>query len=105
VAAEHAHSDAIGCVDETGTAKSGQHTTGVKRQPSEVQNLATFSLAFRKQSPQRYRIKDTHRGSEVWEIRHARRNAQASRSHRRTRRQRLAALGINPDKFNSVPLR
>jgi SRSO17 transposase len=32
VAAEHAHPDAIGCVDETGTAKSGQHTTGVKRQ-------------------------------------------------------------------------
>lgn len=32
VATEHAHSDAIGCVDETGTAKSGQHTTGVKRQ-------------------------------------------------------------------------
>jgi SRSO17 transposase len=32
VAAEHAHPDAIGCVDETGTAKSGHHTTGVKRQ-------------------------------------------------------------------------
>jgi SRSO17 transposase len=42
-----------------------------ERQPSEVQNLATYSPAFRKQSPQRYRIKDTHRGSEVWEIRHA----------------------------------
>ena len=35
---------------------------------------------------------------------HARRNAQASRSHRRTRRQRLAELRINPDKIKSVPL-
>ena len=40
-----------------------------ERQPSEVQNLATYSPAFRKQTPQKYRIKDTHRGSEVWEIR------------------------------------
>lgn len=39
------------------------------RQPSEVQNLARYSPAFREQAPQRYRVKDTHRGSEVWEIR------------------------------------
>ena len=32
VASEHAHPDAIGCVDETGTAKSGRETAGVKRQ-------------------------------------------------------------------------
>lgn len=32
VAAEHAHPEAIGCVDESGTAKSGQHTVGVGRQ-------------------------------------------------------------------------
>ena len=32
VATEHAHPDAIGCVDETGTAKSGRETAGVKRQ-------------------------------------------------------------------------
>ena len=38
-------------------------------QPSEVQNLAKYSPAFREQTPQRYCIKDTHRGSEVWEIR------------------------------------
>ena len=42
-----------------------------ERQPGEVQNLATYSPAFRKQTPQRYRIKDTHRGSQVWEIRWA----------------------------------
>lgn len=39
------------------------------QQPSEVQNLAKYSPAFRDQTPQRYRIKDTQRGSEVWEIR------------------------------------
>lgn len=32
VASEHAHPEAIGCVDETGTAKSGSETAGVKRQ-------------------------------------------------------------------------
>lgn len=32
VAAEHASLDAIGCIDETGTSKSGNHTAGVKRQ-------------------------------------------------------------------------
>jgi SRSO17 transposase len=40
-----------------------------ERQPSKVQNLAKYSPAFRKQTPQRYRIKETCRGSEVWEIR------------------------------------
>ena len=33
---------------------------------------------------------------------HARRNAQASKSHRKTRRKRLAKLGINPDQIKSV---
>ena len=32
VAQEHAHPEAIGCVDESGTAKSGRHTVGVGRQ-------------------------------------------------------------------------
>jgi len=32
VATEHAHRDAIGCVDESGTAKSGKDTVGVSRQ-------------------------------------------------------------------------
>lgn len=34
----------------------------------EVNNLATYSPAFRQQSWQRYRIKDTDRGPEVWEV-------------------------------------
>lgn len=37
--------------------------------PSEVQNLAQHSPTFTNQTPQRYRIKDTHKGPEVWEIR------------------------------------
>jgi SRSO17 transposase len=32
IATEHADPMAIGCIDETGTAKSGNHTAGVKRQ-------------------------------------------------------------------------
>ncbi len=40
-----------------------------ERQPHEVQNLVTYSPAFREQAPQRYRIKDTHQGSDVWEVR------------------------------------
>jgi SRSO17 transposase len=32
VAREHAHKDAIGCLDESGTAKSGSHTAGAARQ-------------------------------------------------------------------------
>ena len=32
VATEHAHPEAVGIVDETGTVKSGPHTAGVKRQ-------------------------------------------------------------------------
>ncbi len=32
IAQEHVHPEAIGCVDESGTAKSGRHTAGVSRQ-------------------------------------------------------------------------
>ena len=32
VARDHAHSEAIGCVDESGTAKSGRETVGASRQ-------------------------------------------------------------------------
>lgn len=35
---------------------------------SEVRNLAKYSPVFRKQSWQRYRIKDTDHGPEVWEV-------------------------------------
>ncbi len=32
IAKDHAHSEAIGCVDESGTTKSGRETVGVGRQ-------------------------------------------------------------------------
>ena len=32
VAREHAHPEAVGCIDESGTAKSGSHTAGTARQ-------------------------------------------------------------------------
>ena len=37
-----------------------------RRPSSEVQNLVRYSPAFRKQKWQRYRIKDTEHGPEVW---------------------------------------
>jgi len=41
------------------------------RHCSEVRNLARYSPVFRKQKWQRYRIKDTQRGPEVWEVKWA----------------------------------
>ena len=38
---------------------------------SEVRNLAKYSPVFRKQAWQRYRIKDTDKGPEVWEVKWA----------------------------------
>lgn len=42
----------------------------VARRPkaSEVRDLLTYSPVFREQSWQRYRIKDTNKGPEVWEV-------------------------------------
>lgn len=39
-----------------------------RRPSSEVRNLLTYSPVFREQSWQRYRIKDTDKGPEVWEV-------------------------------------
>ena len=41
------------------------------RPSSEVQNLLRYSPVFRRQRWQRYRIKDTTRGPEVWEVKWA----------------------------------
>lgn len=43
-----------------------------RRPSSEVQHLLRYSPEFRDQSWQRYRIKDTQRGPEVWEVKWAR---------------------------------
>ena len=46
-----------------------QYPRFARRPPAcEVQNLAKYSPLFREQSWQRYRIKDTTKGPEVWEI-------------------------------------
>jgi len=42
-----------------------------RRPSSEVRNLLTYSPVFREQSWQRYRIKDTTNGPEVWEVKWA----------------------------------
>ncbi len=53
----------------TGRPKKYPRLRRREQQPSEVQNLAKHSPAFHEQTPQRYRIKDTHHGEEVWEVR------------------------------------
>ena len=47
-----------------------KHIPRVTRQPPacEVRNLVKYSSRFQKQSWQPYRIKDTQRGPEVWEV-------------------------------------
>jgi len=42
-----------------------------ERRSSEVQNLLRYSPTFRKKRWQRYRVKDTQRGPEVWEVKWA----------------------------------
>jgi SRSO17 transposase len=42
-----------------------------RRLPCEVRNLVKYSPVFRQQSWQRYRIKDTDKGPEVWEVKWA----------------------------------
>lgn len=62
-----------------GPKKQGEKGGRPKRYPrvarrcpsSEVRNLLTCSPLFREQSWQRYRIKDTDKGPEVWEVKWA----------------------------------
>ena len=37
--------------------------------PCEVQNLCKYSPGLSSQTPQRYRVRDSHKGPEVWEVR------------------------------------
>lgn len=49
-----------------------KHPRVVRRRPScEVRNLLKYSPVFREQTWQRYRIKDTCKGPEVWEVKWA----------------------------------
>jgi len=52
--------------------RAKEYPRRARRRPScEVRNLATYSPVFREQSWQRYRIKDTDKGPEVWEVKWA----------------------------------
>ena len=52
--------------------RSKQYPRLARRRPScEVRNLVKYSPVFREQSWQRYRIKDTDKGPEVWEVKWA----------------------------------
>ena len=49
--------------------RSKKYPRLARRRPScEVQNLVIYSPVFQEQSWQRYRIKDTDKGPEVWEV-------------------------------------
>ena len=52
------------------TGRRAKYPRLTRRQapPCEVQNLARYSPGFREQPAQKYRIKDTCHGPEVWEI-------------------------------------
>ena len=54
-----------------GRPKSYPRLAARDRRGCEVQNLARYAPVFRKQQWQRYRIKDTQHGPEVWEVKWA----------------------------------
>jgi hypothetical protein len=56
--------------EKRGRANAAPDKTGLaaSQRSSEVQNLLRYSSVFRRQRWQRYRIKDTTRGPEVWEV-------------------------------------
>jgi SRSO17 transposase len=56
----------------TGKGRPKQYPRVARRRASsEVRNLLKYSPEFREQSWQRYRIKDTDKGPEVWEVKWA----------------------------------
>ena len=57
IATGHAHDEAIGTIDETGTAKSRSHTCGVKRQYNAIAvKLKTPSTVSRWLTPRRHLV-------------------------------------------------
>lgn len=60
-----------GCSRRRGRKKKYPRLAARGRRSSEVQNLARYSPTFYQQKWQRYRIKDTERGPEVWEVKWA----------------------------------
>jgi SRSO17 transposase len=55
--------------NHTGRPKKYPRLSARDRVGNEVQNLAKYSPCFTQQAPQRYRISDTHKGPEVWDVR------------------------------------
>jgi SRSO17 transposase len=54
---------------KSGRGRHKKYPHVARRRPaSEVRNLVRYSPTFREQSWQRYRIKDTNKGPEVWEV-------------------------------------
>jgi SRSO17 transposase len=54
---------------KSGRGRHKKYPRVARRRPvSEVRNLLRYSPVFREQSWQRYRIKDTDKGPEVWEV-------------------------------------
>jgi SRSO17 transposase len=55
--------------NESGQAATILRLKAGQKPPSRVRDLARHSSAFHAQTPQRYRIRDSHKGTEIWEIR------------------------------------
>ena len=53
---------------KSGVAGQGVSAVARRRPSCEVRNLVRYSPVFQEQSWQRYRIKDTDKGPEVWEV-------------------------------------
>lgn len=55
--------------NRSGRPKSYPRLAARDATPYEVQNLAKYSPGLAQQTPQRYRVRDSHKGPEVWEVR------------------------------------
>jgi len=55
--------------DELGRPKKSLRLKASQKPPSAVRKLARHSPAFHEQAPQRYRIRESHKGVEVWQTR------------------------------------
>ena len=67
-----------------GRQKNYPRLPPAERVGKHVCNVATYSPAFRDQAPQRYRVRDSHKGPEIWDIRW-------HRCYRKTHRKELVS--------------
>jgi hypothetical protein len=108
--------------NRNGRPKKYPRLAAREAKPCEVQNLAKYSPGLASQTPQRYRVRDSHKGPE--DIRcinlpprirqreyeaelarigyHQTRNAEASRCHWKRRLADYHDMGIDPDQIKSV---